>query len=530
MFPETPIANRWTGGDKRGMGVNQTRTQARSRSVSGAVAAGHDLCAEAATEILAEGGNAFDAAIAALWTACVVEPVLASPGGGGFLMARSETGPVSLYDFFVNTPRRKRPQDALEFERVEADFGTTTQTFHIGAGAAATPGFVPGLFAIHAERGRLPMQRLTEPAVRAARDGVIVTPFQAYLAEVVAPILTWSQETRALYAPGGALLKDGDRFANPALADTLDIVGREGVRIVTEGEIAAAMAEATREAGHLERADFSAYAVERRSPVMRRSFGWQVALNPPPALGGALIAAMLDEVALQRTGDPATLALAIDRIDRHWRIVPTDPYRLLSQTDPDHYHADGVGSGGITTRGTTHVSVVDEDGNIAAATVSNGEGNGRIVPGCGFMLNNMLGEDDVNPAGFHMWQPGQRLSSMMAPTLASRSDGTLVALGSGGSNRIRTAILQVLALRLRDGMPLQEAVVAPRLHVERGHCDFEDQFPGDARKALRAAFRDHRAWGEQSLYFGGVHAVERTARGRFTAAGDPRRAGSARIV
>lgn len=503
------------------------------KPVHGAVAAGHPVAAEAAAEILADGGNAFDATIAALWTACVVEPVLASPGGGGFLMARGDTGPVALYDFFVDTPGVKRPQDAIEFTEIQADFGTATQSFHIGAGASATPGFVPGLFAVHGERGRLPMRRLVEPAVRAARDGVAITPFQAYLAEVVAPILTWTEEARALFAPDGALIKADALFRNHDLADALEAIGSEGARLATEGEIAAAMAQMTQEAGHLQREDLARYAPARREPLLRRLAGWNVALNPPPALGGALIAAMLAEVDHRAVRDASSFALAVDRIDRHWRIVPADPYRLLGETNPDQYLMNQSGSvnyGGIATRGTTHVSVVDEDGNIAAATVSNGEGNGRIVPGCGFMLNNMLGEEDVNPGGFHTWRPKHRLASMMAPTIASRVDGSLLALGSGGSNRIRTAVLQVLMRRLRDEKKLKDAVEAPRLHVEKGHCDFEDFFAGDIRQALAAAFRHHRAWPERNLFFGGVHAVERNPRGRFSAAGDPRREGASRIV
>ena len=163
--------------------------------------------------------------------------------------------------------------------------------------------------------------------------------------------------------------------------------------------------------------------------------------------------------------------------------------------------------------------------------VSNGEGNGRIVPGCGFMLNNMLGEEDVNPGGFHRWATGARLSSMMAPTVAVSGAGDLVALGSGGSNRIRTAVLQVLIHRLEKGLDLEAAVAAPRMHVEKGHLDFEDFFGEEARAALVEAFRDHRAWPEQSLFYGGVHsgrAPRPTA--PFPAAATPRREGVFKVV
>ena len=483
----------------------------------GAVAAGHRVTADAAAEILADGGNAFDAAIAALWTACVVEPVLSSPGGGGFLMARPEAGDIALYDFFVDTPRRKRPQDDIEFEEILADFGTTTQAFHIGAGASATPGFVPGLFRVHEELGSLPMRRLVEPAVRAARESVEITAFQAYLFEVVKPILVWTDDARTLFEPGGNLLSPGDVYGNPDLADVLDEIGREGVRFATEGELARAMLGVAEEAGHLAADDLTGYRVERRQPVVRRVAGWDIALNPPPSMGGALIAAMLTGWDASSKPHVRSIAEVVDRIDRQWREAPTDPSRFVAETASP--------ASGLATRGTTHVSVADAAGNVASTTVSNGEGNGRIVPGCGFMLNNMLGEEDLNPAGFHAWKPAMRLASMMAPTIAAASGGDLIALGSGGSNRIRTAVFQVLINRLEQGLALDDAITAPRLHVEKGHLDFEDLLEPENRDALCAAFPDHRAWPETSLYYGGVHAVERSKDGAFAGRGDPRREG-----
>ena len=492
----------------------------------GAVAAGHPRTAEAAADVLAEGGNAFDAAIAALWTACVCEPVLASPGGGGFLTAQAG-GRTRVFDFFTAAPSRPLPRDEIEFAEVTVDFGTATQVFHIGAGASATPGFVPGIFAVHEQLGSLPMRRLTEPAVVAAREGVRVMPLQAYVFDIVGPIYRWTDTAAALFAPDGALPQDGGTFANPALAEAIDAIGREGLRIATEGEIAAAMADvSTAHGGHLTHADIAGFAVELRAPIAAaigaRTGDWTVSLNPPPALGGALVAAMLRTLDPQDAADNMARGRAIDTVDRFWREAPTDPGRLIGTEAPRPTRA--------ATRGTTHVSVIDADGNAAAATVSNGEGNGRLVRDCGFMLNNMLGEEDLNPGGFHCWEPGQRLGSMMTPGIAAQRDGSVVAFGSGGSNRIRTAILQALANRCSAGMPLQDAVDAPRLHIERGHLDFEDFLAEADRERLIRAFPDHRAWPERNLYFGGVHAVERTAKGGFEAAGDPRRGGASRIV
>ncbi len=483
----------------------------------GAVAAGHAVTAQAAAEILADGGNAFDAAVAGLLAACVCEPVLASPGGGGFLAALHE-GRVRHFDFFVAAPSQKRPYDEIEFAEVVVDFGTATQAFHVGAGASATPGFVPGLFAVHEALCRLPMRRLAEPALAAARDGVPVTAFQAYLFGVVGPIYRWTPEAAAVFAPGGELPAEAGTLRNPDLAEALDAIAREGARIATEGEIARAMAGQSRDhGGQISPADIRDYEVELRAPLEASLGRWRVDLNPPPALGGALVTAMLRGLDGAGRADAATLARAVDATDRVWREAPDDPGRLLAT--PSSRPA------GVATRGTTHISVVDAEGNAAAVTVSNGEGNGRIVPGCGFMLNNMLGEEDLNPSGFHRWREGARLGSMMTPGIARHPDGTSVAFGSGGSNRIRTAILQFLMNRCAGNVGIEDAIFAARLHVERGHLDIEDFYGEADREALLAAFPDHRVWAERNLYFGGVHAVERAASGAVAGAGDPRRGG-----
>ncbi len=481
---------------------------------NGAVAAGHDVTARAAATVLAEGGNAFDAAIAALLTACVCEPVLASLGGGGFMTARTADGKVRLLDFFCDTPIEKQPADQVEFVEVHADFGTLKQPFHIGCGATATPGMIPGLTAIAETFGTMPMADLAAPAVTAARQGVAMTPFQAFLFEVVAPILTWTAEAGALFAPEGNMLKAGNRLVNPALADALSALG-EGKYDHLRSTMAAAMEPGL---SHLSARDLASYTPVFREPIQVPCGRADVYLNPRPASGGALVAAMLDRV----TGsDAAAAAAAMAAVDRTWRTNGIDAVWPQGAKTSD---------GGQAYRGTTQVSIIDRSGNAVSVTVSNGEGNGRIVPGCGFMMNNMLGEEDVNPDGFHNWAPGRRLSSMMTPVIAEAGDGTLYALGSGGSNRIRTAIFQVLTRSLAQGLPLAEAVVAPRIHFEKGRLDIESADQRSDLDALGAAFADIVRWPGQSLYFGGVHCVTRSAEGTFAGAGDPRREGVFRLA
>jgi gamma-glutamyltranspeptidase/glutathione hydrolase len=274
------------------------------------------------------------------------------------------------------------------------------------------------------------------------------------------------------------------------------------------------------EASHLCADDLAAYEPVLRTPIETGlaggdAAGGRVLLNPYPALGGALVAGMLKAVGGSPAG-PADLAAAIADVDRRWRedgVEAVWPGNREGQ------------SGGRSQRGTTHISVIDAAGNAASVTVSNGEGNGRIVPGCGFMMNNMLGEEDVNPAGFHNWTPGRRLSSMMTPAIVEAADGSLHALGSGGSNRIRTAIFQVLVNRLILGLDGEAAVEAPRVHFEKGRLDVECADGRADADALCAAFEDSVRWPDRSLYFGGVHSVERSAEGHFAGAGDPRREG-----
>jgi gamma-glutamyltranspeptidase/glutathione hydrolase len=183
-----------------------------------------------------------------------------------------------------------------------------------------------------------------------------------------------------------------------------------------------------------------------------------------------------------------------------------------------------------TPRGTTHISAVDAAGNIAALSISNGEGCGYILPGSGIMLNNMLGEEDLSPLGFHVWPEGSRMSSMMAPTVAYLDDGRIAALGSGGSNRIRTAILQVLVNLIDFALPVDRAVAAPRLHMENDIANLEDGHAPAAAQAAAALAARTIHWPPHNLFFGGVHTVTRAANGQCAGAGDPRRGGTAVIL
>ena len=517
-------------------------------TIKGAVASGHPETSRAAAAILAEGGNAFDAALAAACMACVAEPVLASLGGGGFLLARPNQGRHQgrsiVYDFVPQTPKSRAQAADVDFFPILADFGPTQQEFHIGMGSIATPGLVKGLFEAHRDLGFMPIGRIVEPAVALARGGVRMNEMQAYMFGVVGAILRSSDASKAIFESRdrpGELIGDGEVLVQRELADTLEVLAIEGDDLFYRGEIAHRIVDDCRGGGgYLTRDDLERYSVERRTPLTLDIFSARLHLNPPPSTGGILIAFALE---LLRDTDPASLPFGctayLGRLAKVMQLtnrarIESRLHELDAETAADDllhpalitaYRGEVLGRP-PAPRGTTHISVIDAAGNAAALSLCNGDGSGYVVPGTGIMLNNVLGEDDINPHGFHEWPEDSRMSSMMAPTLVIDRDGGLTTLGSGGSNRIRTAILQVLLNRLVFAMAPEDAVNAPRLHVEDDKLSIEPGYREDAVDALARSFATVDRWQQPNMFFGGVHAVHRDARGGFTGAGDPRRGGA----
>lgn len=493
---------------------------------AGAVAAGHQVTADAVARTLDEGGNAYQAATAGLIAACIAEPVFASPGGGGFMTARHRSGKTEVLDFFVDLPGHKQPD--AHVSEVEADFGSVRQLFHIGSGTSAVPGMEAGLNALihfgETENG-LSLQKLFRIALSSAQ-GMNISRLQGRLFEIVAPILQASDEARALYAPEGKLLVSGDQFQNNELRGLFEEIAARSDASLSGFCEPDRILQQQEEGGHIQAEDFSDYAAQLREPTRWENQTCRAFSNALPAMGGVLALAMLGADGSSHS-PLCGRANAIKLVDSFWRSGRSgseiaEEFNVEANTPEQSAGKDGF-------NGTTHISVIDRHGNAVAVTVTNGEGNGQIVPGRGYMLNNMLGEEDVNPVGPTRWIPQpagrRRLSSMMAPTIADGADGTLLALGSGGSNRIRTALYQVLANRFLTGMDISEAICLPRIHGERDCLDIEDFNNQPEASALEGVFPKTEFWQEQSLYFGGVHAVERNPRGRFDGAGDPRREG-----
>ena len=509
----------------------------------GALAAGHPATVEAGAEVLRAGGTAFDAALAAMATACVAEPVLASFGGGGFLLSVPASGKPLLYDFFVQTPQCKRPPEQLEFDPVDCDFGPAVQQFHIGLGSCATPGVLAGMEAVQADLCSLSLKELLQPAIEAAREGVAWRAFDAYALGVVGPIWRYRPDTARVVEGFGP----DSPLKQPMIADFLEAMGGESARSFYEGEPAARLAALCRErGGQLTRDDLAGYRVHRHEPLKVRHARAQVLTAPPPSSGGLLIAfalSLAETLGLAGKEDALERVVCLGSIMQQTNKArfesglsaateeEAEQAALQRLLDPGFLarYRDAILGADAVSRGTTHISVIDAKGNMAAVTLSNGEGCGRLLPGTGIHLNNMLGEEDLNPCGFHAWQPGKRLVSMMAPTAALFDDGGRLALGSGGSNRLRTAILQVLLGRVSGGMELEEAVAASRIHVEENKISLEPGLPEGAEERL-ASVGDVDLWPEKSMFFGGVHSVETNSGGLMKAAADPRRAGVSLVV
>ena len=510
----------------------------------GVAASGSAEVSRTAVEILEAGGNAFDAALGALCTAAIAEPLLVSLGGGGFLLALPDGQKPRVYDFFCQTPARRRDTSELDFYPIMANFGSAAQEFHIGVGSIAVPGIVAGIFEAHRELGRMPLREIMTPAIELARNGVLVDDFHHYIIRILRPIMQATPASFALYespANPGRLIRAGELLRNPQAADSLAALIAEGEELFYRGEWAQALARDCREqGGQVTLEDLASYRVERREPVVFRYRGTRCAINPPPSPGGCLIAFALGVISdwdssQESWGSPGhalnllrgmrAASVARHRYHLESGLEREKMEQLLGEETVREWQR-GLQLNALFSRGTTHISVADRAGNIASLTASNGEGCAYVLPGSGIMLNNMLGEEDLNFGGFHRWTENARLASMMSPAVAELADGTRIALGTGGSNRIRSAITQVLINLLDFGMSLEQAVTAPRMHLEGDMLSIEEGFPEDTNAALISASPRHHMWPDKNLFFGGVHAVSIQHGGIFDGAGDPRRGGA----
>jgi gamma-glutamyltranspeptidase / glutathione hydrolase len=489
-----------------------------SAAEKGVVAAGHPLTAQAGAKVLREGGNAVDAALAAMLTSFAAEPLLTGLGAGGYMMVAGAGQEPTLLDFFVEAPTRAKDGSAAELEAVDVSFGDAVQVFYIGPASCGVYGTPAGVCEAAARWGTVDLAELAAPAAKLAREGVVLSAEQAYIVEILGDLLRSTPECAALWAPHGVLLREGETLRNPELGDALVRLGKDGAKPFYDGDIAEAVRSWLGErGGSLDRRELAGYRAIEREPLHMRYRDREVLTNPPPSAGGTLLAyslGLLDAQASPPSLEAVIAAMEAAQCERTAEFV-------------EGLSMEGFGSCFLSSRlgATTHISVLDAHGRACSVTCTNGEGSGVVVPGTGIHLNNVMGEEDLSPLGFHSHPAGRRMPSMMAPSIVMRDGDVELVLGSAGSNRIRSALLQTIVGVVDRGSRVTEAVNAPRAHFEKGIVYHEPGLEPASAADGREVVRFH----DLNLFFGGVQAVQRLG-AELIGAGDPRRGGVAVVA
>jgi gamma-glutamyltranspeptidase/glutathione hydrolase len=456
-----------------------------------AVAAGHPATAATALEILTEGGTAADAAVAASLASCAAEVVMTGLAGGGYaLWYDAASGEVSLLDFFVAVPGLERPEGPTDVSALEVPFGDELITYHVGVGTFAVPGVVAGLDALWQRHGTLPWARLCEPAARIAREGVPMPRAHISCLNMLEPVMTM-REGAEIFTPGGTLLVEGDLLVQHDLANAFGLLADEGPGSFYRGTISDLLIELMEERrGLVTRADLDAYEAVWSSPSESEYAGRR----------------LLTRVGLGRLAETLGRLPKLAGLTAAERAVTIA--RLLDAPA-------GVAN-------TTALVTVDREGNACSLTSSLGLGTGDYLRGLQIHLNSMLGEVHlvVDPL-----VPGERMGSMIAPTMALDDDGLVLAAGSAGGARLTGALVQVLSGILEEGLEPQAAVDRPRLHAVDGVAHLEPGFEPEVAPALAQAGYQVREWALKHHFFGGTAVVGRDGPGA-----DPRRSGAALVL
>ncbi len=497
-----------------------------------AVAASNELAAAAGVRLAAAGGNAVDAALAAVLVAMVCEPGICALAGGAFVtVAPDDGGPPVTVDGNVEMPGRGLPPERFGggTREVTSGYGGGI-TMTIGHGSVATPGALAALDLAHRRYGRAPWPEVVEPVLTAARDGFPLGAASSYYLDFVhESVFGWHPDSAAaLQGPDGARLGRGATVLVGHLADSLQLIADDGAAALYRGELAGRIAaDMAANGGLLTAADLAAYRPVVRPALTVDLGGWRLATNPPPAIGGTTLGAMLLLMAGRPAGDwtaadVAHLARVQDAVLRY-RLERLDVAADRAGAARALLEMAGTGEPRAvrSAPSTVHVSAVDDRGAACAVTASAGYGSGVMTPGTGLWLNNCLGEPELNRGGLHALPPGERLASNMAPTVGRRGDGAVLAIGSPGADRITTAQLQVLAGFATGGQSLAAAIAAPRLHVR--HVDGAPVIEAEADLDLPDLGWPVRIHPPRSMFFGGVGVALRGPSGRLQAAADPRR-------
>jgi len=498
----------------------------------------------AGVEVLRAGGNAIDAAVAVGFALAVTHPEAGNLGGGGFMVIRLADGRATTIDY-----REIAPGKATRDMFLDENGNAVAERSRSGPLAAGVPGSVAGLLQAHKAYGRLPLPKVIAPAIGLARDGFDVSWEMSRSLQAASDKLSkFPASVGVFFGADGVPPAEGEHLVQPDLAKTLTLIARDGANAFYRGPIADLIArEMEKSGGLITRGDLAGYVPKERAPVTGTFRAYQIMSMPPPSSGGAALIELLNILEgfpLATFGQNAsrTIHLMVEAerrvyADRSEWLGDPEFFRVPLPGLLSKAYASALRDGISETRATpsssiqagkpgqyehsetTHYSVVDADGNaVSTTTTLNGAyGNGQVVPGAGFLLNNEMDDFSAKPGSPNMFgllggeanaiAPGKRMLSSMTPTIVMKDGRTLLVLGSPGGGRIITTVLQVLLNVIEFGMDVQEAVDAPRFHHQwyPDSVMIEKQgFPADVVNALTAL--GHRV--DVVSDMGDVHAIQ----------------------
>ena len=479
----------------------------------GMVVTNHPLASAAGSEMLLAGGNAVDAAIAALFTLTVVEPMMVGILGGGVAHLRLPDGRHVVVDGLSTAPAAAQPDMYATISDLLPDYQETVgRRNHRGVLAMAVPGALRAWCHTLARYGTLPLAEVLEPAIRCAARGWRATPYLADAVADHAPELAEDPGLSAVFLPGGMPLRAGERVLRPDYAETLRLIAASGPDALHDGPLGEALAAQMREQGGLiTRDDLRAAAPVEREPIRAFYRGHEV-IGPPPSSAGVHVAQMLNvlegfDLRALGAGTPQTVHLLAEVLKMAFadRAVATaDPAfvdvpvsRLIApdyaaarraELDPARARDWAPGPGLLESANTTHVTVADGQGGIISTTqtINSLFGARFTVPGTGMVANNYMYNFDPHPGKALSVAPGKRVFTSMAPMMVLKDGAPVVALGLPGGLRIFGSAMQAIINLLDHGMPLQEAVEAPRVWTQ-GHQLELDPGIGEGTEAALAA-------------------------------------------
>lgn len=523
----------------------------------GVVAAAHPLAAQAGLEILKQGGNAVDAAVATALTLGVAEPAASGIGGGGFaLVYLAKEKRAWVVDFREMAPAKARPDTYQAGGTKKAKSGASATGYQ----SVAVPGELRGLELLHRKFGSRPWGELFQPAIRCAEEGI---PVSETLSHIVAdefermqnaPAVTWFQGN---FFKDGLPIQAGETVRNPELAATFRKIAAGGADVFYRGEIAGAIAKEFEGKGNgwLTKEDLAGYQAVLREPVEGSYRGYKIITLPPPSSGGLTLLELLNIVEgydLAKLG--RTSAECLHRIIEAQKLAFADRAQYMAdpafakvpaagllskkyaeerraQIDLQHPHKATPGAPSKYESGsTTSFSIVDKDGNLVTITqtINHFLGSGVVPAGTGILLNDEMDDFDLNPTSVNAPMAGKRPLSSIAPVVMLKDGKPLLTAGSPGANRIITAMANIVIQVVDFQQELGPAILAPRFHNSNlSQTEFESRFPAESIKALEALGHKIGVKGEFDLYFGGAQGVMLLPDGKLAGAADPRRDGVA---